>query len=219
MIFKKPGCAVIAIIYCVLFTFAHADETQVNPDFIYFENGDTPENWIWVLSDPDNWWLPLDGNQGKSKGKKIEIAPTEYQGNMGAVKLTWSRKDKWGSAAITGRTVDLSKFRDLAELLIVIRVDHKPNKDVKLTINCGDDCSANMHIDDLLKESPTNEWIALPIALNCFSKNGADLSKISTPFSIGTQGRLGLSIAKIFIQPMAKGDEGCGAKASEAGEK
>ena len=184
-------------------------EDKVNPNYVFFSSGDTPDGWHWVISDPGNWWLPLEGNTGESDKRKVKMEPTTFRNEGDAVKVTWNKKQIWGSVAITGRTTDLSKYENSAELSMVVKLHKKPRSLVKISLNCGKDCNAEFPLTPALKNAPLNQWFALPVALNCFSAKGADLSKVQTPLNIGTDGKLELSIADVKILPLKEGEKGC----------
>jgi len=180
-----------------------------NPNYVYFSAGDTPENWAWVLSDPDNWWQPLAGNDGQSAQKKVRIAPASFQSENDAVNIHWSKHSSWGSAAISGREIDLSGYENAAELSVALQVKKRSKSEVKLSMNCGENCGGEVQIGHILNKAPLDQWFLLPVPLNCLSQSGADLSKIISPFSIGTTGSLELEIAEIQVMPLADGDKGC----------
>ncbi len=200
----RISVAVIAAVFCLPLA-----AQQVNPNFVYFTQGQTPDAWEWVLADPDNWWQPVTDEGGKSAGGKVTLASAESEQFPGAVKLVWSGGDKWGSATISGRTLDLSAFEQSAELVIALKVESKVPNTVNVKMACGENCEAEVNIADNLKQVTRGQWVALPLALDCFAATGLDLSKINWPFSIGTQGKLELHIAEISLGPMAEGDEGC----------
>ena len=76
-------------------------------------------------------------------------------------------------------------------------------------MNCGENCSAEVDVADNLKQMARGQWMALPVALDCFAANGLDLGKVSWPFSMGSNGPLELDIVEISLAPMKPGDEGC----------
>lgn len=53
----------------------------------------------------------------------------------------------------------------------------------------------------------------LPIPLNCFAGDDFDLAKISSPFTLATDGKFTVSITNIRLEKLAEGEQGC------AGEK
>ena len=52
-------------------------------------------------------------------------------------------------------------------------------------------------------------WTTFPIPLNCFTKEGLDIKKVSGPVNISTEGRLGLTITNIRLQKLPEGEKGC----------
>lgn len=186
-----------------------ADEAPLNPTFMYFAQGQTPDAWHWVLSDPSNWWQPIEANQGKSASGKLTLSSAASERFPGAVKLNWGRGDKWGSASISGLQVDLSAYEQAAELKIAIKVTSRVPSSVKVSMSCGEDCKADVDVANNLKSMPRGQWMVLPLALNCFAANGVDLAQVTSPFSIGSSGRLELHIAEVSLGAMAEGDQGC----------
>lgn len=199
----------LLIATALLAPLVSAEGSKVNPSYTYFSKGDTPENWQWVLSDPSNWWMPLGGNEGQSGSKRLTMGAAGDSQFPGAIKLVWSKKGSWAGASIVGRTIDLSAVADKAELQIVVRVDGNIAKDVSVKMNCGENCQAEIPIGSNLKKIKPKQWAVLPIALDCFVAQGADLSKINVPFAIGTTGKMTLEIADISVRAMVAGDEGC----------
>lgn len=188
-----------------------SEQAEVNADYAYFYFGDTPGGWHWVLADPGNWWMPLEGNEGISKAGKLTMTASESAELPGAIKLVWGRTREWasGSAIITGRTVDLSAYEHKAELVLALKLDKRTSKPVHVKMACGDKCEAQVPIHHHLKKVNREEWFALPIPLDCFVAQGANLKNISSPFAISTEGEMVLHIAEISVRPMAEGDEGC----------
>ncbi|HEX7027613.1 MAG TPA: putative glycoside hydrolase [Gammaproteobacteria bacterium] len=190
---------------------AWAEQAEVNPDFAYFFNGDTPGGWHWVLADPGNWYMPLEGNEGVSAGGKLTMTAPDSPEIPGAIKLVWKGTREWasGAATIAGRTVDLSAYEHTAELALALKLDQRTRKPVYVKMACGDECAAEVPVHHHLKKMNKKGWFALPIPLDCFVAQGAKLKNITSPFGIITEGKMVLHIAEVSIRPMAEGDQGC----------
>ncbi len=185
-------------------------EDGPNPDVVYFFDGQTPDNWQWVLSDPDNWWMAVPDSGGTSGGGKVTLANAESDAFPGAVKLNWRGSSNWGGVSIIGREVDLSAYEHTAELAIAVKVESKIPRNLTVKMTCdGENCEATVNVASHLRQMSRGEWMLLPIPLNCFSSKGLDLSKVTSPFSMGTESRLELQIAEISLVPMAEGSAGC----------
>jgi hypothetical protein len=197
----------------VWFALVSAAQAQVDPKFFYFYKGDTPGGWKWILQDPTNWWLGVDGNQGVSASGKLTLEPSLSPGFPGAVKLSWGKEQKNYAALSIGEhgILDFSPFEQTHELVLALKVEAfmKKKRDVVIKLKCGDNCLAEAHIRDHLKAAELDKWFVLPIPLDCFSGKKFDLKNINSPFEIGTDGEMVLHIAEVSLQKMAPGDEGC----------
>lgn len=202
---------VLASLLAICSLSAYAQQAQSpNPNYIFFDQGETIEGWTWVFADEKNWWKPLEGDKGKSATGKISVSRSSYKSKGDAIKVKWKRSSTWAALNIGGRTTDLAKLEHAAELIIIAKVDKKPKGDVKISMGCGDDCKGEISIKDQLRAVKSKEWFVLPVALDCFKAAGAHkLGAIDMPLSIGTDTSMILHIASVHIQAMNKGDQGC----------
>lgn len=191
-------------------TFA-AETAGPNPNFNYIQNGQPVTGWGLQLGDPDNWSMPLEETRkSKSAAGKVTVEPIDFKANGDALKIVWkSNKNMKGVFAIGGAPIDLSKFENEGALVFDIRLDTKPDKDVTIGMSCGYPCRGEMHVSSILKDLPKDEWTSLPIPLNCFTKEGLDIKKVSGPFDINTEGKLGLTITNVRLQKLPEGEKGC----------
>lgn len=200
------------IIPC-LFTLTVNAQTDAakNPTFFYLDNGQLVGSWGLMLGDPSDWALGIQNREGKSKSGKLSLTPSDFKGKGDAIQATWdARKKDVATLSIVGPTIDLSAFKDVAALTMDIKVDKRPSKAVSLSMSCTWPCRGEVQIRKLLTEFPVGEWFSLPVPLNCFKgEEEFDLSKISGPFTLGTEGKLDISITNIRLERMAEGDKGC----------
>lgn len=181
----------------------------LDPKFFYFIQGQTIGGRGFSVGDPSNWSTQLVDKKGESKSGKISVEPEDFSGKGDALKITTSRKKGLGQLALYGPPVDLSSAKDLAALTFNVKVDQKPNSDVKVGMDCGWPCRAEVSIGKLLRKQEKGQWAALPIPLNCFKNDNFDLSKINGVFLLSTEGRMELSISDIRIERLPEGDKGC----------
>lgn len=206
MTHSHPFQSALLLVICLVFSgFTNA---QVNPDFVYMYKGQPIERGI-SLGDPKNWSVQIQNRTGESADNKIAVAPTDYKETGDAIQLTWNKKNIQGNFAIYGNTIDLSKYKDVAYITLDIRLDKKPEKNVNIGMDCGYPCRAEMSLNGLIKKMPKGEWFSLPIPLNCFKGENFDLSKITSPITLSTDGRFGLSITNIRLEKMPADDKGC----------
>jgi beta-glucosidase len=146
----------------------------------YFMRGHTPAPW--------NFTLPADGNLSMhavdAGGVQEAARAFEWQGR-GTTEL-----------AITAEPTDLTRQTngDLV-LLIDYRVDAAPTAPVQLAMQCSPACAgAELDASAVLKASPPGEWRQLRVRLACFRDAGVDMAHVTSPFTLRTDGRLGLSL-------------------------
>jgi hypothetical protein len=182
---------------------------DVNPNYFYLVSGELIGRTI-ALGDPSNWNTVVAGREGASASGKIKVAPTAFKGEQDAIQITWApRKKEHGSLALQGNQLDLSLLKDKAALVIDMRVDVKPDKNVSVSLDCGYPCRAEISLNRLIKTMPRGEWFSLPLPLNCFKSDNFDLSKIGSPFSIATDGKFTLSITNVRLEKLGEGEKGC----------
>lgn len=199
---------------CLTLQTSHAEDAakpNINPKVMYIYEGQAVSGWSFRLGDPDDWSKSVDSTRiAKSASEKISIEPTDKVGKGDALKISWSsKKNHKGVIALYGSALDLSKFKDEAAIALDIRLDTKPDKDVTLGMDCGYPCRTEIHIAKSLKDLKKGEWTTLPIPLNCFIKEGFDITKVNAPFVMSTEGKLGISIADVRLLRLPEGEKGC----------
>lgn len=182
-----------------------------NPNFNYIANGQVVGNWAIQLGDPDNWSMPVDASRkAKSAAGKVSIEPADRAERGDALQVSWSpRKAVKGVFAVSGSAIDLSKFENEGAIVFDMRLDTKPDKDVTFGMDCGYPCRAEMHVSKILRDLKKDEWTTVPIPLNCFTREGLDIKKVSGPVLISTDGKLELTIANVRLQKLPEGEKGC----------
>jgi hypothetical protein len=185
------------------------DNSSLNPNYFYLVKGELIQRSI-ALGDPSNWNINLSGREGKSASGKVEVSLTDFKAKGDAIQIKWSPSKKVvGNLSLFGNSIDLSKFNDTASLTIDMRVDVKPDKDVKVGMSCGYPCQAELSITKMIKSMPRGEWFSLPLPLNCFKSDNFDLSKIVGPFTMVTDGKFTVSITNIRLEKLQEGERGC----------
>ena len=125
---------------------------------------------------------------------------------------TWNGEGD-GVLAVIGGPADLRRQTngDMA-LLMRYRVSTPPTAMTRLSIGCGPGCGGALDITALLTRKPaTTEvdgWRTSKIKLSCFQSAGADMSKVSSPFSLSTAGALSVTISDLRLVPN-EGDAEC----------
>ncbi|RYZ80021.1 MAG: glucan-glucohydrolase, partial [Proteobacteria bacterium] len=180
------------------------------PTYFYLDKGQLVSGWELSVGDNSNWYTPIKDRAGVSASGKISVLTTDFREQKDAIQFVWvKRKDTVGSVSISGAAIDLSAVEQSAGLVIDIKVDVAPDKDVSLGMSCGHPCQGQMQVGKLLKSLKKGEWMSLPIPISCFVKNGLDVKKISSPLTITTDGKLTLSVANVRVEKLNDDEKIC----------
>jgi len=204
-------CSAIALLGAQAVFAADGAKPALNPNFVYINDGQPVTGWGIQLGDPENWSTSVDASRkAKSASGKVSVEPADRADKGDAIKISWSpRSNARGNFSVYGQPIDLSKFENEGAIVFDMRMDMKPDKDVTFAMDCGYPCRGEMHVAKILKDLKKEEWTTVPIPLNCFTKEGLDIKKVSGPITIGTDGKLGLTIANVRLQKLPEGEKGC----------
>lgn len=196
-------------ICCSIAPLSHAQEQQLNADYFYFFNGQTPGSWGLTLGDQSNWVLAVTDLQGESKDKQIAISPATYKTPGDAINLKWSHKKGTGQFAIYGSPINLTNIEHRAALTMEVKVISKPKKGVSIGVDCGYPCRGELQVHKMFREMTKDKWTTVPIPLDCFSVKGLDVSKINAPFLISSEGKFEIELANIRMELLPEGTQTC----------
>ncbi len=190
-----------------------AAKPKLNSKFYYIHEGKVIDGWSLNVGDPANWSTAIIDRKGKSASGKVSVEPSDYKARNDALTITWnSRSDEKGTLAIYGADIDLSTAENTAALVLDIKVETSPNKDVEIGMGCTYPCQGVVNMGKMLKKLEKDKWQSLPIPLNCLTKAGLDLKKINGPIIISTEGKMKLSITSIHLEKLQEGDASCAEK-------
>jgi beta-glucosidase len=79
------------------------------------------------------------------------------------------------------------------------RVDASPGKPVTLGLACGESCGAAVDVTSTLSGAKLGEWRTAKIKLSCFKAKGADMTHVSSPFTLSSAGRMTLAFTEIRL--------------------
>lgn len=204
------------LLLCVNTISAQAADTlkpKLNSKFYYIHEGKVVDGWSLNVGDPANWSTPVIDRKGKSASGKVAVEPSDFKTRNDAITITWaSRSDEKGTLAIYGADIDLSTAENTAALVIDMKIEASPNKEVSIGMGCTYPCEGMVSMGKPLKKLEKDKWQSLPIPLNCLTKAGLDLKKINGPIIISTEGKMKLSITSIHLEKLQEGDASCAEK-------
>jgi hypothetical protein len=188
----------------------------------YISNGALVGTWEASISNALNWYIPITDQQAKSERGNLVVSPTTKTDENDALHLKWKGKkvkNQWGGNAlnttsftISKHQIDISSIENQAALMIELKVNKAAKENTVISMQCNNSnkCQGKFSAKAVLNRLPKNTWTTLPIPLNCFNKDGNfDFSKVTTIFSIGTEGKLDIDVANIGLVALPPGSKGC----------
>lgn len=198
----------LLLLITIAFT-AHSDTSSPNRNFFYFVDGKTTQAWNLTLGDKQKWNVRIKESEGKSLGGQISLKRSDFKSDGDAVHLNWAARDGVGQFAITGKPIDLSGVADKVALTFDINVVTSPREKVKLLMFCDYPCRAEFDLTPILRKVDSNTWTSIPIPLSCMQARGLDVSKITSPFGLSTEGKLEVKVANIRMTRLADDAQSC----------
>jgi beta-glucosidase len=163
----------------------------------YFDAGRTLAPWAMTVNDAGGGRpvtsAPVDSPAGAITTRSVDLAAQED-----AKQIVWTGKGQ-GTVSIAGPAADLNRqLTGAFALAIDWRVDTPPARPVTLAF--GD---RPLVITDRLKLGAVT---TTRIPLRCFTEAGADITRIGTPLAITTNGTLGVTLARVRLEPISSAD-------------
>lgn len=112
-----------------------------------------------------------------------------------------------GQVAFTSvHVVDLTPYKKVNSTLeLTVRLPKEQGfseqEPVYLSMGCGEQCQGKVNISKTLSVLKVNQWHTLIVDLKCFEKKGADLRKITSPFTLSTKAKVNIDFTDVFIKP------------------
>lgn len=174
---------------------------------VYFAQGRTGAGWSLVAGSGTDR-TRLENALGGSGA--LTVTAIDHGAQEDARLAQWSG-DGAATLALQGSTpIDLQREANgQLSLAFNYRVDAPPSKDVRLAIECGEQCAGTFPLTDQLRKAPKGEWQQLKVMLQCFQKTGADMRGVTAPFAVSTDGTLALGIANVRLETGVSDAIGC----------
>ncbi|HJS92531.1 MAG TPA: exo 1,3/1,4-beta-D-glucan glucohydrolase [Steroidobacteraceae bacterium] len=176
---------------------------------VLFADGRTGSGWHWAVAD-DAGASPLARGIGASQSGRLTLRALDKAKQEDARRLRWSGTGQ-ATAEITGPTaIDLTRETNAQIALgFDYRVEQAPSAAVVLGMGCGASCSGTVPLTRALRSAPPGQWQHVDVPLACFAAAGTNMSRVSTPFTLETSGKLTLGLADIRFESGAAGSLAC----------
>ncbi len=123
-----------------------------------------------------------------------------------AIHLQWSGKAAASAGFFAKERVDYSALAGKA-LVFDVRVKRAPTAEVKLAMNCGTDCLAELALTQALRKAKPDQWETFSISMACFGT--AKLDMLLSPFALSSSGELDLVLHHVRIEEVPAASVRC----------
>ena len=177
---------------------------------VYFRGGPVPP-WQLFVGDSHFWAVKtIAGNASTWDRDNLVVTAVDRDLQEDARAARWAGYDLAHVYLEAAQAVDLtSEASDCTVLTFDLMVEEAPSASVYAAMRCGEGCEGRIDITEALARSAVGEWKTMRLRLPDFADAGADLSHVTTPFLLATEGTLALRFADIRLEPAAEGDDPC----------
>ena len=167
---------------------------------VFFASGGPGSGWHWAVAD-DAGASPVARGIGASDSGRLTLTAIDKAKQEDSRRLRWTGTGQ-ATAEITGATaIDLTRQSNGQMALgFDFRVEEAPTADVTLGMGCGASCGGSVPITPDLRAASRGQWGHLEVPLACFASAGENMSRVLTPFTLQTTGKLTLSITNIRLE-------------------
>lgn len=197
----------------LLFTIFTAS-AKFDPNIQYLVHGKPVTPWQFSLNFGQ---IPFDDKTVSTAKGSLTASYSENQKKQNAIRLVWKPKgikNEWGmtdrrplTATIINRqgAVNIAPVVENAALTFDIKVNKPPKNNVELMIECGWswECRSTFPLKNVLKRIKKKTWTTIPIPLKCLTNERFDMTKVTTIFSLYTDGKLDIEISNIQLTALA----------------
>jgi len=161
-----------------------------------------------VSAEADGWRTHYVRNdaqmamQAPSENPSIRVESAAAGVEKRAVKATWFRPARLTLASRPRAT--LTNYAN-GSLVLDLTVHGAPNAPVRVEMDCGDACRAEIDVTRTLSlDVGTPRTLNIPLA--CFAAKGANLRRVVVPFALFTSEAFAVSIARVRVVDGAAAD-------------
>ncbi|MCJ7752964.1 MAG: glycoside hydrolase family 3 C-terminal domain-containing protein, partial [Thermoanaerobaculales bacterium] len=174
---------------------------------VYFRGGPVAP-WQLFVGDSHFWAVKtVGGNASTWDRDNLVVTAVDRELQEDARAARWAGYDLAILYLEAAQAVDLTpEASDCMVLAFDVMAEEPPSAPVYAAMRCGEGCEGRIDITEALARSTIGEWRSMKLRLRHFADGGADLSHVTTPFLLATEGSLALRFADVRLEPAVDGD-------------
>ena len=165
--------------------------------------GTARDPWRTFVGDSVDWEIEVFGSTASTAGGNLQLKTFDRRIQEDSIELTWRGRGASGSQ-VYWRSRESLDVRALASqkgyLVIDAQVVEPPSSLVSLRMDCTYPCNGEVDLTKLLQDGSLLQWQVVAIPLSCFADRGADLSKLSSPAVLFTEGSMTVRISEVSLR-------------------
>jgi beta-glucosidase len=169
----------------------------------YFDKGTPVQPWSLRVSNGTDS-TRISAVPAESVGGRVKVTAIDDQVQEGARRFVFAGDGK-GTVQITSEgTVDISREANGDVMLLVrLKRESAAPADLKIGVACGAGCGGLVPFADTLNSVPASTWQTVGVPLKCFTKAGADVTKVNEALVLETEGKLDLAFSQVKLGTVA----------------
>jgi len=169
----------------------------------YFDKGVAVPPWSLRVSNGTDT-TRISTAPAESVGGRVKVTAVDDQVQEGARRFVFAGDGK-GAVQITSEgTVDVSRETN-GDVMLLVRLKREgaAPADLKIGVGCGAGCAGQVPFAETLNAVPANKWQVVGVSLKCFTKAGADVTKVNEALVLETEGKLDLAFSQVKLGTVA----------------
>ncbi len=169
---------------------------------VYFRGGPVAP-WRLFIGDDHNWSVEAGGPGASTWGRdNLVLTAVDREVQEDARAARWAGYDLAHLYLEASTAIDLTRQAEgCMAIAFDVLVEEGPSAPVLLAMRCGDDCEGRLDITEILEDVPVSTWKTVKVPLSEFADAGVDLSHVTSPFLLATEGTLALRFAEVRVVP------------------
>ena len=165
--------------------------------------GTARDPWRTFVGDSVDWEIEVFGSTASTAGGNLQLKTFDRRIQEDSIELTWRGRGASGSQ-VYWRSRESLDVRALASqkgyLVVDAQVVEPPSSLVSLRMDCTYPCNGEVDLTKLLQDGSLLQWQVVAIPLSCFADRGADLSNLSSPAVLFTEGSMTVRISEVSLR-------------------
>ena len=178
--------------------------TQSNVEANIIFSGSNRDPWRAYVGDSSDWHKIVSGQSMATPYGALTVTTVDGIVQEDSRMLNWTggyeSQFYWQAQAPS----DLSQLAvNDGALMMTFKVDKHPEGTVTQRMDCGWPCSGSIEMTDFFNSVPEGQWSTVGISLECFSKVGVDLEKVTSPLVLVSKDPFGITLNDVRVVPNA----------------